>query len=103
MRAPDYMPIRKALEMLMDYHCSCRVSNQNANTVSAFSIKTASGMLTPLAGSPFAVGSVPHGIAVDEAGKFLFVGNQNDVQPESPLCLPNNLHSIASNADRDPP
>ncbi|MGB8129822.1 MAG: beta-propeller fold lactonase family protein, partial [Candidatus Angelobacter sp.] len=52
------------------------VSNQNANTVSAFSVNTGTGQLTTVAGSPFATGTRPIGIAVDPAGKFVFVANQ---------------------------
>jgi 6-phosphogluconolactonase (cycloisomerase 2 family) len=52
------------------------VSNQNANTVSAFSVNTGTGQLTAVAGSPFATSARPTGIAVDPAGKFVFVANQ---------------------------
>lgn len=37
----------------------------------------ASGALTPLAGSPFAAGANPNTVAVDPAGKFLYVGNDS--------------------------
>src|SRR6476469_8478634 len=40
------------------------VSNQNANTVSAFSVNTGTGQLTAVPGSPFATGARPTGIAV---------------------------------------
>jgi 6-phosphogluconolactonase (cycloisomerase 2 family) len=52
------------------------VSNQNANTVSAFSVNTSTGQLAAVPGSPFATGARPTGIAVDPAGKFVFVANQ---------------------------
>lgn len=52
------------------------VSNQNANTVSAFSVNTGTGQLAAVPGSPFATGARPTGIAVDPAGKFVFVANQ---------------------------
>jgi YVTN family beta-propeller protein len=52
------------------------VSNQGANTVSAFSVNTATGMLTAIPGSPFATGARPTGIAVDPMGRFVFVANQ---------------------------
>jgi 6-phosphogluconolactonase (cycloisomerase 2 family) len=52
------------------------VSNQNANTVSAFSVNTGTGQLTAVPGSPFATGARPIGTAVDLAGKFVFVANQ---------------------------
>ena len=53
------------------------VSNQNAGSLSAFSINTGTGVLTLVPGSPFATGATPHGIAVDSAGKFVFVGNES--------------------------
>ena len=53
------------------------VSNQNAGSLSAFSINTGTGVLTLVPGSPFATGATPHGIAVDPAGKFVFVGNES--------------------------
>ncbi len=52
------------------------VSNQAANTVSAFSVNTSTGMLTMVPGSPFAAGTRPTGIAVDPMGRFVFVANQ---------------------------
>ena len=52
------------------------VSNQNANTVSAFSVNTGTGQLTAAPGSPFATGVRPVGIAADPAGRFVFVANQ---------------------------
>jgi 6-phosphogluconolactonase len=54
------------------------VSNQGANTVSAFSVNSGTGMLTAVPGSPFVAGAAPLGIAVDRLGKFVFVANQND-------------------------
>ncbi len=53
------------------------VSNQNAGSLSAFSINTGTGVLTPVPGSPFSTGGTPHGVAVDSAGKFVFVGNES--------------------------
>jgi 6-phosphogluconolactonase len=53
------------------------VSNQNAGSLSAFSINTGTGVLTPIPGSPFLTGATPHGVAVDPAGKFVFVGNES--------------------------
>jgi 6-phosphogluconolactonase len=52
------------------------VSNQGANTVSAFSVNTSTGMLTPAPGTPFVTGARPTGIAVDPMGRFVFVANQ---------------------------
>jgi 6-phosphogluconolactonase len=52
------------------------VSNQNGNTVSAFSVNTSTGLLAAIPGSPFITGSRPIGIAVDPMGRFVFVANQ---------------------------
>ncbi len=54
------------------------VTNQNANTISAFSINTMTGALAQVPGSPFATGLTPHGVAVDSLGRFAYVANQND-------------------------
>ncbi|AXW05905.1 hypothetical protein CJO82_08575 [Ralstonia solanacearum] len=48
------------------------------NVVSAYAINTANGALTPVAGSPFATGSVPSTIAIDPSGKYLYVTNRSD-------------------------
>jgi 6-phosphogluconolactonase (cycloisomerase 2 family) len=52
------------------------VNNQTANSVSAFSINTSTGMLSAVPGSPFATGSRPTAVAADPAGRFIFVANQ---------------------------
>jgi 6-phosphogluconolactonase len=52
------------------------VSNQAANSLSAFSVDTATGTLTAVSGSPFATGARPTAVAVDAAGRFAFVANQ---------------------------
>ena len=49
------------------------VVNTHGDSVSAWSINTASGALTPVDGSPFPTGKGPAGMAVDPAGRFLFV------------------------------
>jgi len=53
------------------------VSNQNSNTISAYSINATSGALTPIVGSPFATGSQPTAVAIGPAGKFVYVSNGN--------------------------
>lgn len=52
------------------------VSNQQANTVSVFSVNTGTGALAAVTGSPFATGARPIGVAVDAMGRFAFVANQ---------------------------
>ena len=52
------------------------VNNQTANSLSAFSVNTSTGMLTAVSGSPIATGSRPTAVAVDPAGRFVFVANQ---------------------------
>jgi YVTN family beta-propeller protein len=52
------------------------VSNQGANSLSAFSVNTSSGMLTAVSGSPFPTGARPTAVAVDPMGRFVFVANQ---------------------------
>lgn len=54
------------------------VTNANSNTISAFSIDTNTGALTPISGSPFASGVGPWGASVDPTGKFLYVTNDGE-------------------------
>ncbi len=49
-------------------------ANISSNDVSAYSINKANGVLTPLAGSPFATGASPEGIAPARGG-FLYTAN----------------------------
>lgn len=51
------------------------VANGGSNSVSAYTINPASGALSAVAGSPFAAGSDPVSITVDEAGQFAYVAN----------------------------
>ena len=52
-------------------------SNVNSNTVSAFTINQGTGILTPVAGSPFPTGPNPQSGAIDSHGKFFYVPNEN--------------------------
>jgi 6-phosphogluconolactonase len=40
------------------------VANKGSNTVSGYSITATTGVLTPIAGSPFAAGSSPTSLAI---------------------------------------
>jgi 6-phosphogluconolactonase len=51
------------------------VTNSGAGTVSAFAV-SASGSLSPVAGSPFAAGAGAEFMAMDKVHNFLFVANQ---------------------------
>jgi DNA-binding beta-propeller fold protein YncE len=55
------------------------VANQGSNDVSAFKLSSgtgsADGVLTALAGSPFAAGVQPSSVVVDPTGKFAYVAN----------------------------
>jgi len=51
------------------------VVNSDADSVSGYTINTATGALTAIAGSPFPVGPDPHAVAVDPTGKFAYVAN----------------------------
>lgn len=53
-----------------------------AGTISAFTIDSATGALAAVPGSPFATGDPAMAIAVDPAGKFLYVSTRN----ASPCC-----------------
>jgi len=51
------------------------VSNQNDNSISAYTIDPTTGALLAVAGSPYASGSQPSGVAVDSDGKLLYATN----------------------------
>jgi len=51
------------------------VANRASNTVSGYGIDATSGVLTPLAGSPFMTGTSPVFVATDPTGKFAYVVN----------------------------
>jgi 6-phosphogluconolactonase len=52
------------------------VANRGAGDISGYAINPKFGMLTPIAGSPFAAGSNPVAIAVDPTGAYAYVVNQ---------------------------
>jgi hypothetical protein len=54
------------------------VANSNGNNVSGYTINPTTGVLTPIAGSPFAAGFDPESVAVDPSGKFAYVANNDD-------------------------
>jgi DNA-binding beta-propeller fold protein YncE len=51
------------------------VANQTTSNVSVLSLTTGTGVLTDVAGSPFASGNEPAPVAIDPSGNFVFVGN----------------------------
>ena len=73
------------------------VANAGGNTVSAFGITPANGLLTPIAGSPFPVaGTVPVSLSADPLNRFVFVGNSgtNDVSAFTINSTTGNLSGI---------
>ncbi len=52
--------------------------NAGDNSVSAYAVNLATGALTAVAGSPFAVGAGPWVLAIDPQAKFLYVANSVD-------------------------
>jgi 6-phosphogluconolactonase len=50
-------------------------NTQNSNTISGYAISPTTGALTPIPGSPFAVGTNPYAVALDTSSKFLYVAN----------------------------
>ncbi len=49
------------------------VANFDDSNLSGYTINTATGVLTAIAGSPFSAGADPDSVAVDPSGKFLYV------------------------------
>jgi 6-phosphogluconolactonase len=60
--ATDLLPIDVAVDPSGQFVYTV---NYNADTVSAYRVDASSGTLTQVAGSPFAVGTQPHSIAID--------------------------------------
>jgi len=54
----------------------CGVGPCSQGTVSAYTINTTTGALTPVPGSPLAAGTAPNTVAVDPSGKFVYVTNE---------------------------
>jgi 6-phosphogluconolactonase (cycloisomerase 2 family) len=52
------------------------VTNSLSNNVSAFSVDNHYGVITPIAGSPFTVGTDPLGLVIDPTARFVYVANQ---------------------------
>lgn len=48
------------------------------STISGYSINATSGALAPILGSPFLVGAVPISMAINSAGSFMYVANDDD-------------------------
>jgi DNA-binding beta-propeller fold protein YncE len=57
-----------------------RRSPDVSRDVSAYVIDPQSGALTPVAGSPFAAGASPTGVAITPDGKFAYVTNKFNAQ-----------------------
>jgi hypothetical protein len=51
------------------------VVNNISNNVSAYTINSATGALSPVSGSPFPTGSAPVSVVIDPSGKFAYVAN----------------------------
>src|ERR1700730_1822085 len=51
------------------------VANFSDSNLSGYSINTAAGVLTTIAGSPFSAGAEPDWVVVDPSGKFVYVAD----------------------------
>ena len=54
-------------------------AGSNGTGVSGYTINSSDGVLTMIGSSPFIVGNQPRAVAVDPAGKFLYVANTADL------------------------
>ncbi|HEY3974841.1 MAG TPA: beta-propeller fold lactonase family protein [Candidatus Sulfotelmatobacter sp.] len=55
--------------------CGADCSGSGSGEIQAFSIDQQTGVLTPVAGSPFVAGQYPYSLAVDPTGYFAYVAN----------------------------
>jgi 6-phosphogluconolactonase (cycloisomerase 2 family) len=62
------------------------VPNMVSNDIWAFSIDHETGMLTPIAGSPYPTGMAPHAVELDPSGRFVYVANSGS-NSVSVYCL----------------
>ncbi len=51
------------------------VANSGSNDVSAYTVSSTTGVLTAVAGPPFAAGTTPNAVTVSPNGQFLYVAN----------------------------
>src|SRR5260370_2253286 len=51
------------------------ITNDLTNDVSAFTVDSATGSLTPVPGPPFAAGSTPFPLTLDPSGTFVYAAN----------------------------
>jgi hypothetical protein len=51
--------------------------NHGGSTVWGYAVNAVTGALTPIAGSPFAVGGTARSVAVDPSGKFAYITSSN--------------------------
>lgn len=56
-----------------EYKDYAYVANRNSNNISAYTVDTATGGLTNMAGSPFAAGWEPYSGAVEPGGRYLYI------------------------------
>src|SRR5208282_2066338 len=54
------------------------VTNGDSDTVSAYTVDPATGLLAAVPGSPFATGNGPVAVAIDGTGSYAYVVNQED-------------------------
>jgi 6-phosphogluconolactonase len=56
--------------------CGIDVSDDGSSDIAGFSVNTSTGVLTPIAGSPFpSLGALPEGLVTDTLGKFLYTAD----------------------------
>ena len=51
------------------------VANWDLNRMSRYEVDGQAGILSPLPGSPYAMGKQPRAITIDPGGRFLYCGN----------------------------
>ena len=57
------------------------VANSGGNDISAYGVNTTTGVLTPLAGSPFAAGTNPQAMILNASGSVAFASNAGSADP----------------------
>jgi DNA-binding beta-propeller fold protein YncE len=70
--------------------------NHGGSTVWGYAVNAVTGALTPIAGSPFAVGGAARSVAVDPSGKFAYAVDFYD--PSNTGTLDGDVHGNTINA-----
>jgi 6-phosphogluconolactonase (cycloisomerase 2 family) len=74
--APGIQPQRATVVTVNPTRQFVYMANAGSGNISGFFLNLPTGFLTPVPGSPFAIGTTPRLVVADSAGKFVYVSNE---------------------------